>query len=113
SGKIAAMHLSVILCSSYHHRILIDALFQNSAELIHQIRESYRYLASTPTAFAIDEECENPEYIVCVPDGTECANYDCWSYNTIYNVEMCYDERYGKTNQGICYYTYTNTGRRC
>ncbi len=72
-----------------------------------------RYLASTPTAFAIDEECENPEYIVCVPDGTECANYDCWSYNTIYNVEMCYDERYGKTNQGICYYTYTNTGRRC
>lgn len=69
---------------------------------------AFRELASAPTAFAY-VPCDDPEFIDCRYYETECANYDCWEYNTWYVVDECYDTR----NDEICYYTFDNTGERC
>lgn len=73
---------------------------------------SIHYLMSAPKANAF-VPCDNEEFIVCVYYETVCEDYDCLGYNTYYAVEECYDERVGQTDEGICYYTFTNTGTRC
>jgi hypothetical protein len=70
------------------------------------------YLMSTPKAWAF-APCDNEEFIVCVFYELECANYDCELQNHWYRVEECYDTRLGRTGEGICYYTFTNTGQPC
>ena len=66
------------------------------------------YLAASPKTFA-DDTCDNIEFIVCTYVETECANYDCLEYNTLYDVSECVDERSGV----VCYYTFDNTNVRC
>jgi hypothetical protein len=70
------------------------------------------YLLGAPTVHAMSA-CDNDDFITCTYYETVCENYDCGTYNTWYTVNECYDVRYGRTEEGVCYYEFINTHQEC
>lgn len=64
-----------------------------------------KYLSQSPAALAY-VPCEE---VTCDYVGRVCANYDCWTYNTWYDIYDCYDIH----DESFCYSYYVNTGERC
>lgn len=70
------------------------------------------YLASAPHAFAF-VPCDNVEFIVCEDTEPVCGDFDNPGTYVWYNKQVCYDDRVGNNDAGICYYTYEATEEEC